>query len=178
MGLRRSFKPTNLVSNGDFRYGTSGWGGINAVVDGIAEKTATAQYSSMSYELSNPTSLRGHKIYVQGKFKADSTGVSLTISDGIATTNKPHSGDNTFETKGVLRTINQSANNVYCRIQEDRPSGWTKYYADNILAIDLTALLPAELLALSDANLKAWCDANIPVWFDGTMSGGRIGGLK
>ena len=128
----------SMVTNGDFSNGTSGWTGIDAVVSGIAEKTATAQYQTIGYTTLNPTTRRGHKIYASALVKSDSVLVALTISDAISLSQTSHTGDNTFKTLSVIRTIDNSATNVYCRIQDNRASGWTKYYADNIIMIDLT----------------------------------------
>lgn len=165
-----SFPATNLVTNGDFSNGATGWIGIDSVNSGIAEKTATLQYDNISYSLANPISLRGHKLYVKAKFKADTANaIRIAISDAITQSYAYHSGSNQFETKSAILAVSMSSNAVYCRIQDTRASGWTKFYADNFICLDLTAIFgegneptaeEMDLLLLKFPNS----------WFDGTVN--------
>jgi len=130
----------NLVSNGDFTNGTTGWSGIDSVVDGIAEKTATSQYGMISFSHSNYLTLRNHIIYMCGSIKTDSTNVKLTISDSITNTSTSSIADNQFHFLSAIKTISDTSPGVYSRIQDNRSSGWTKFYVDNIYTFDLTAI--------------------------------------
>lgn len=163
---------TNLVTNGDFSNGTTGWSSIDAVNNGVAEKTNTSQYQSMSFTIANPTALRGHKVYAKALIKSDSTLVSMTISDGIALSSKHGSGINQFENLSVIHTTNVTANNVFCRIQDSRASGWTTYYADNVVMIDLTAIFGngnEPSVSEMDAILALYPNS----WFTGTENIGK-----
>lgn len=163
---------TNLVTNSDFSNGTTGWSSIDVVNNGVAEKTNTAQYQSMSFTIANPTSLRGHKVYAKALIKSDSALVSMTISDGIGLSSKHSSGSNQFESLSVIHTINVTTNNVFCRIQDSRASGWTRYYADNVIMLDLTAIFGngnEPSLSEIDAILALYPNS----WFSGTENIGK-----
>lgn len=179
MGLRRSFKPTNLVTNGNFANGTTGWKankiGTPVISENICSFTATAN-AGMLNQIISTSMVVGHKLYAFAKFAANSNLVRLYINDsGASSANTPHAGDGVMRKYSVLHTITQGTS-VRVRILDDRASGWDEVQVMEFLAINLTACLPANILALSDANLKAWCDLNIPNWFDGTLSTGVIGG--
>lgn len=184
MGLRRSFKPTNLVANGNFANGITWWEtyeiGTPVISENICSFTATVIYGMLNQIISTPIVV-GHKLYAFAKFAANSNLMRLYINDSnVSTAYTPHAGDGVMRKYSVLHTITQGTN-VRVRILDARASGWDEVQVMEFLTINLTACLPANILALSDANLKAWCDLNIPVWFDGTLGGGVIngtGGLK
>jgi hypothetical protein len=172
----------NLVTNGNFASGTTGWTGIDAVVAGVAEKTNTAQYQSISHSISNPTSLRGNKIYATAMVKADSNQVCLLISDAISLVQKVHTGNNSFQRLSVVKQIENTATAVYPRVQDNRASGFTKYYAYNFLSLDLTTIFgygneptAAEMDAIID-SLGGWWDGEKEygtetalLWWDGSL---------
>jgi hypothetical protein len=146
----------NLVTNGNFSNGTAGWTNIDAVVDGVAEKTATFQYNAGISTIPNPESRRGHIVYARGTVKSDSNKVNLNVTDGVNVSFVTHSGDNTFKQLSLIKTVSATATLLYLKIQDDRVSGWTKYYFDNCILVDLT-----ELFGVGNEPTKEWCDANI-----------------
>jgi hypothetical protein len=134
---------TNLVTNGDFRNGTTGWSGIDAIVSGIAEKTATFQYANISQSFSG-VSYRNHKIYLTAYVRADIASViMLTVSDGTYQSASYHTGDNVLRRMNTIQTIGAGCNTVYLRVQDNRANGWTKFYTKMFLALDLTAIFGA-----------------------------------
>lgn len=146
----------NLVLNGDFSNGYTNWTLVDAVVNGIAEKTATVQYAAIRQDLAVPSAFRSHKIYAAALIKADSSGVALTVTDGVLATGTAHSGSNNFERLSLIKTIDASATTLAAKVQDNRASAWTKYYCDYYMLIDLTAEF-----GVGFEPTQAWCDANI-----------------
>ena len=131
---------TNLVTNGDFSNGTTGWTATSAtgfqVVNGIAEFVATALNGRLEKNIGNISA--NEKYYASAKVKTDSSNVSLITTDltvgGLVVR---HVGNNDYQLlSGVYtQTIDK---NITIRIVDARSSGWTKIYVDNILLINLT----------------------------------------
>jgi hypothetical protein len=156
---------TNIISNGDFSKGTAGWLGIDAVVDGIAEKTATARYGAITKLLTSQKSLyAGHKLYVVSKFKASSNNVALSCNDG-ASIFASHSGSGNFEVKSLIKTVSSTPAQLTINVQDNNISDWQKFYVDYIFAVDLTATFGA-----GKEPTKEQCDQIFANWFDGTKS--------
>ncbi len=189
MGLRRSFKATNLISNGDFRHGTTGWGvnngGTLATSDNILSHTAnnSAAYPDIIQNTSTPA-VTGHKIYIVAKLLVtNAVTVSMYIalggSTGGATLNLTTIGSPTIDTwyapSGILTLTNQTGNIRFYAIH---------HYADaatangkvleirQVMAINLTTLFGA-----GNEPTAAWCNLNIPTWFDGSLAGSSMSQL-
>ena len=182
MGLRRSFKPTNLVANSNFASGyETVWSFSGAthvsLIDSVETFIATAQYGRIK-QANSFTVTENHKYYYAVEVKTDSALVKIELYAKTATAaTKSHSGSNSFERLSVIQT-GSNGTTIQLNVIDLRTSGWTNISLKKAMVLDLTAIgVSADILALSDANLKAWCDLNIPVWFDGTLSGGRFGGI-
>lgn len=163
------FPIKNLITNGDFSNGTTGWATVDAVVNGVAEKTALTQYSAMVYIISNTNLYKGRKIYAKADVKTDSSLVNITITDGITLKDKAHTGSNNFESLSVVHTVSNSATVTYFKVQDNRAGGWTKFYVDNVLAIDLTTIFGAgnePSKEEMDKILSYYPNS----WFDGTVN--------
>ncbi|MDF2820176.1 MAG: hypothetical protein K0R15_617 [Clostridiales bacterium] len=157
----------NLVTNGNFANGTTGWDGVNAIVNGIAEKTSTVQYGTIGKNIPNYSNYKTHKLYFCGLLKADSPYVAIYLNDGINQTVAPHSGSSNFERLSAIRTIDVNATNLLIKVQDNRSSAWTKFYLDYVSVIDLTATYGAG----KEPTLEQ-CDKIYENWFDGTKSVG------
>ena len=166
---------TNLVTNGDFSNGTTGWSGANAIVGEIAEKTNSVQYDSIRFYHPYHETYRGHVIFSKADVKSDSNKVMFTITDGIVQSQGYHSGSGNFETIVTIWTISNTSTTFHTRVQDNRTNNWTKYYIDNVLSIDLTSTFGAgnePTKEQMDNNLnKVWIDTtnNTPKRF--TVSG-------
>ena len=178
MGLKRSFKPTNIVTNSNFAKGTTGWttgvGSLTAANNILSIPTTAAannNYCAQSY-----TFVAGKKYYARVKARvtnADCTDMSLRASSTVFTNLVPTV--NTWYTlSGVITGANETS--IRGRHQYADSAAGRFMEVQEFIVIDLSAQLPATLLALSNAALKVWCDANIPAWFEGTLSGGSFGG--
>lgn len=164
---------SNLVINGDFSNGTTGWGVVDAtqsVSNGILTLLATAQYGFTGKTL--PTALiSGDKYFISALLKTASahTSIQLVLNDGAgqqtvacaATTNwQTVSGIITWATSGASKAI---------RVRDARASGWDNTQIDYIRLTNLTAIAK-QAATLSQA------DAMLLDYFSGTQSAvtGRV----
>lgn len=178
MGIRRNFRPTNLVTNGNFANGTTGW--VNngyatfTVTNGIATLLADSQYDVIYYNIATNVGV-GVKFYACAYLMAGAANaLKIMINDSeVSSSSATHTGSGTFERVSVIHT-STAGTVIRVKVQDFRPSNWDNVYVKEVFAIDLTALFGA-----GNEPTKAWCDLNIPNWFDGTLSGGkRIGGVR
>ena len=136
------FNATNLVTNGDFSGGTTGWtytsGSISAS-DGVLAVTPTAQYGSGRQTIANHTSYRGHKLYAMMSSKVDSLSVSLQVNDGASGTNFNHTIVGAYEKISTIHTVSQTSSTLVFVLQDTRASGWTSSYINYAMVVDLTA---------------------------------------
>jgi len=143
---------SNLITNGDFSNGTTGWTGITAIVSGRASKLATSQYASMNQTV---TTIIGHIYY----FKAYVEGTTNNYF-GWAGSGKflPVNG-----VQMISRNYTAGATSMLFVGGDARASGWTTFYMDDYMVIDLTAKFGA-----GNEPTAAQMDALLPNWFDGT----------
>lgn len=183
MGLRRSFKPTNILINSNFTLDSNSDGladnltavtaGTFSLSNGVQSFTATALNGNLAF---TPTVVNGHKYYGVGWIKASGSPVRLRLAGNVTAIEITHSGSGNFERLSVVTVA--TANGVTnLKANDARASNWNQIQIKEFILIDLTTILPPDILALSDANLKVWCDLNIPTWFDSTMSGGSMSGM-
>ncbi len=159
---------TNLITNGDFSSGTTGWVGIGAVVGGVAEYTAVAQYGSFYFPLPNPTALRNHQLYVRALVNTQATNAGLNVTDGITATSAYPTVSNTMQQVSLVKTVGATATLIYVKLADNRTSGWTKMFADNFLCLDLTALYGAgnePTKSEMDTIMSQFSNS----WFNGTQ---------
>jgi len=186
MGLRRSFKPTNLVINSDFSKGTTGWVpsgstiqasnnimsiiGNGSVVSPGAVKTLATPYVS------------GKKIFIKCNFRvtnSSSDRLATILFDGVnyylGPTQTVITANTWYALSGII-TLMAGGSSVDIMLQHryiDAATANGKVMeVQEVMAIDLTARFGAGL----EPDL-AWCDNNIPAWFDGTLGGGSFGGI-
>jgi hypothetical protein len=190
VGLRRSFKPTNIVTEGNFPSAT-GWSATNSTLSANNNTLSDTCNGTGTYgtcnQITTTAVASGKKVYIKALIKVTNVscgnirlqitgstgGVTVTLKDisspvngtqyslsGIVTFNETYSG-NVRVTGTHVYADAATANGKVMEVQE-------------VMGIDISTL-PAEIQAMSDANIKAFCDT-IP-WFDGTMSGGVMGGI-
>jgi hypothetical protein len=170
---------TQLVSNGDFSNGTTGWTPINigtpTVTNGIYTFTATAQFGRTQVT-TNTLSLYGSqndKMYVVSKLKSTVTAnnqVSFSVNDGVSETNIFYTTamSGAFTLLSGIRTISSTATLFSPRIYDNRTSGWTQIDVDYIYAFNISTLISNKQYSplysttfdlMSDAQIKAQMDA-------------------
>lgn len=150
----------NLVTNGNFANGATGWGAIFANIL-LTEKNILQFIASgangRAKQGNTNEQLVGHKIYRSGLIKATSNLVG--IGEGSASS-KSHSGNGMFERLSYISTW--ASFSIAIAVVDTRTSGWDTIYVSNLIAIDLTATFGAG----KEPNL-ATCDALFAEWFDG-----------
>jgi len=139
----------NLVVNGDFRNGTSGWNIPNSTNfttnSGTGSFVATGQWGNVNNRVSL---IAGHVYYASADIKADTTNVIKLLlqndAGGSVTASADYTNVNNFQHlsgTGVASATNIT--NAYLAIVDYRPSGWTTVYCKNNEVIDLTAIFGA-----------------------------------
>jgi hypothetical protein len=156
---------TNLVTNGDFSDGTTGWSSINAnisVVSGELNISVTALGGDARKTLSVGV---GKKIYVACKMKTSSPDARLTVYDTVESY-AYYAESGSYEYLSLIRTT--TASNLIILLR-DYSSPGNIVYVDNVLALDLTAL---GLEWATAEQIDSWLKDYDPVkkWFDGTKT--------
>ncbi|MBS1968656.1 MAG: BppU family phage baseplate upper protein [Bdellovibrionales bacterium] len=128
-------KPKNVITNGDFANGTTGWLTNNAsisVVNGRLQVLATAQYGGADTSAFNTVS--GHKYYVSALVDGL---IGLTrmfvigFAEPLASVTKTGG-----ERLSLLFTANNTTHKV--RFYDNATSGWTNFFLDKVVILDLT----------------------------------------
>lgn len=157
---------TNLVTNGDFSDGSTGWTAANAtfsVVAGEGVMLASAAGGGVSATIEGLTS--GRSYYFAAKVKSTSSSVRLQFS----TTTVSHSGNGQYARISEVHVATGPWHTL--SLIDSRSSGWNNVYVDNIIAIDLTAAFSAgnePTAAQMDAYMA---DRYAGSWFSGTAIG-------
>ena len=160
---------TNIVTNGDFSNGTTGWSGIDAIVGGVAEKTPTATYQAIQQSNGNFSLYAGKKIYVAALIKTTSPTLRLSLSDGVLNSEVPVNYDGVYAIRSMVKQMATATTACIVKVYDIGVSGWSKFYVDNILAIDLTATFGKgnePTTEQMDGILAKFTNS----WFDGTKN--------
>lgn len=146
--LREVFEGGNLVVNGDFSNGATGWTAILAtqsIVDDIHNLLANTVNGRYFQQL---TLNVGDVVYRFAKVKSTSNLVGLADGGGRL---KNHSGSGNYEILTHQRT--ETLVNRYVGIVDDRTSGWDTVYTQYIGAINQKSL---GISALTLAQMDYW----------------------
>lgn len=156
---------SNLLSNGDFSNGTTGWSLSNvtaSVTDGEVTSTATASNGNIA-QLEPLTA--GNIYYLAVYAKNDSTSVTHRLYDGstfIILINA--TANSTYTWYSGRATSANTANGTIQFNRDGRTSAWTAQYAKDVILIDLTATYGAgnePSKEEMDARIqKLWLDTN------------------
>lgn len=133
VSLSNRLSATNLITNGDFSDGKTGWSALFGVISAtgdVLSLTASAQYGRSQATL--PSSCQGHKVYRAAMIKANSPLVYLGRGSGLG---KAHSGGGSYE---HLSFMQSSENVLATSIIDMRTSGWDLINVKYVISIDLT----------------------------------------
>jgi len=157
----------NIVSNGDFHAGLTGWtntGSTVAASNGEGISMATAIYGGLSYiTMSSAASVKGHKLYASCYFKTDNANNFMCfLNDGTVQQVVHHpTNDNTYKYLSARATISVNATALYSKTQDSRTADWTECRIKNLITIDLTAQYGA-----GNEPTKAQCDVLFATWYN------------
>ena len=155
---------TNLVTNGNFSNGASGWVAFNLTTT-VAQNEATLLASSSASMLYRniPATVNG-KLYVSALVKSTSNLVGINLYGGLGV---KHSGSGNYERLSQVITPTLAAWQI--GIKDTRASGYDNVYVKNYLTIDLTATFGAgnePTVEQMDAIMAKFENS----WFDGTKN--------
>ena len=133
----------NLVTNGDFSQGSTGWS-VHNIPGGVFannEFVGTATVSGAKITDSGIPFTSGHKYYMRAYIKADSTAVFVFSYDGVNSFYAYNNGSGNYAlTSGVFTSGNTTSNTgQFQMVREGRSSGWTEIRAKQGMLVDLTA---------------------------------------
>lgn len=162
----------NLITNGDFSNGTTGWTAYNSTISSTSNTLsfiATVKYG-YAFKPFTPVvqDLVNHKIYYSAQVKTTKTSVAIALfrinQQTIGSTFS--NGLNTFQRLSNVATIASTANTNYAfGITDNAPSAFASVEAKNFIALDLTVIFGAgnePTKEVMDAYLVQLPDS----WFD------------
>lgn len=162
----------NLISNGNFANGTTGWlgaqGAILSAANNELSETAVTQYDGAIQSIST-TQFNGHKVYFAADVKLDNGNTYLIFNDGLDQAMLAPTTYNAYQKLSSIWTVNVNAAYVFIKLQDNRASAWTTQYMKNAIVIDLTATFGAgnePSVAEMDRLLAKFPNG----WFDGTVN--------
>ena len=159
---------TNLVTNGDFSNGSTGWSNVDAVVNGVAEKTAVASWQTISQSAMIGVGV-GDKYYLSANIKTPAQTIYLQLQEGVSPFFSHYivAKPSTEMQRNSVVFTNEISGSARVLISDSAPSGWQKYYVDNVSLINLTATFGAgnePTVAQMDRLLTQFPSS----WFNGT----------
>ncbi|NJD04666.1 MAG: hypothetical protein FIA99_19175, partial [Ruminiclostridium sp.] len=177
---------TNIVANGNFANGTTGWTpayGVLSTANNILSVTANGtNYYVRSDETTSSPIIAGHKYYAQAKMRITNSsclriGISIDGSTGgiDAYTYQESPAPNQWYLISTIYTTTDHTGNVLIRLRETYPDAATAngkvMEVKEVMAIDLTSRFGA-----GNEPDAATCASRYANWFDGTKStlGGRV----
>lgn len=152
-----------VLTNGDFSNGTTGWSSSNAtgftVSDGVATFTATAKNGRLQRGSNSSVTTAGHKYLVSAEVKATS-GASMQLIGYDSSQNVDFTGTGAFVRVCDIMSATSTGNVSYFpRIVDIRSSGWDAVYVKNVFAVDLTQMFGSTvadyIYSLEQANAGA-----------------------
>lgn len=156
LDARTEFEMKNLVANGDFSNGATGWNASTVVVGGRGSRTSTAQYQAIEQPIKTVV---GNKYYAAALVEATT---DHYLKFGTGTDQKPKS--TSYQRLSLITTA--AVSEIPLQIGDGRASDWTPYYVDDILVINLTQTFGAgkePTLAEMDRLMARFPNS----WFDG-----------
>ena len=164
---------TNLVTNGDFSNGTTGWSKSRAnfsIINGVAQVSATAKDGNIA--CFGLHTYENHAYYCSAIVMANTTLVQLKLELSVSPwsffMNKFVSNTGSANRISFVTGKNlPDTYNVDLTVQDLRTSGWDTFTVDNVAMIDLTAAFGAgkePTAAQMDAIMEQFTSS----WFDGS----------
>ena len=154
---------TNLIENGDFSDGTSGWSTESSnivVVDGILELNPVqqwGQFSSTAFQINVD-----NKYYVSAKVKSPTR---LHVGWLKIAVEPRTSGSNMWETHSAIYVSSTNSNNGNFGFIDSSTSDFKTSYFDDLSVINLT-----ETFGAGNEPTKEQCDVIFSNYFEGTQS--------
>lgn len=164
-----------IVINGDFSAGMTGWSVYGGFTPTVANKeisfTVLSQYGAI---YNNLAGLRvGDKIYCSVIFKANSALVKATVRQRLAPYNQivtlAHSASGEYIKKSAIATLTDLTSAYSLEVRDERASDWAEIKVKEAKVVNLTAIAKhAATLSQADAMLLDY--------FSGTQSAvtGRV----
>jgi uncharacterized repeat protein (TIGR02543 family) len=158
-----TLQASQLVTNGDFSDGTTGWSLISvtgSVLNGIYSFTATETNGRLVQSISIT---QNDKIYYNSRIKTNSNNVKVA-TDGINLV--AHTGSGNFENLSKIATITYGS--VFqLQIRDFRTSAWTEIQVDYAYVFNISTLISNKQYSpISNTTFDLMTDAQIKTQMD------------
>jgi hypothetical protein len=157
--LNQVFRDGQLIANGNFNLGTSGYTVITlsgTVSDGIYNATATAQFGRVITSTLAPS---GVVLYSITRFRVSAATNTVVFITNNPTTLQYHNVPGTFQFFSNLKTTTATLQNT--RIEDTRTSGFSLIEIDFIYFYNITFLgLTSLTLNQLDGYFRLWYENN------------------
>jgi len=141
-----SYSLTNLVSNGDFSNGTTGWTTSNCGINNVANEgvsLATAFTGRAIYKVPIAANNAYFAIItIKGDTNSNAIAVGDDTSYGYNATTYTAIG-NYQKLPIVILQSSSNQTKSYIALQDNRAAGWTNFYLDNLMTYNLTTPMGA-----------------------------------
>lgn len=151
-----------LVENGNFADGTTGWDTYNVTIsvsNNEAEVTLGNIYGGISQ---SPRYVVGHKYYYCSQVKTSEGERKIYISSNVNQISKSINATNTYHTLSGIASI-ISADSMFA-IEAKNGDGWSageKYYVKNVMLIDLTLIYGEGNEPTTVEEFETWLANNV-----------------
>lgn len=155
---------TNIVANGNFANGTTGWATSGANIaneSGRLAITATAQYGGGRQTI---TTVVGRTYYYTVTLEGTTDNYVLIVGIGASSKALPSNG-----THKITILFTATGTSHILQFSDSRASGWTKFWADNAMIYDLSAS-PGAGIEPTLTDLDAILAADGTNYWDGTRN--------
>lgn len=163
---------TNMITNGDFSDGTTGWSYVSATITTESGRVKVIATASGGRLLKTITVTSGHQYYLAADVQAyDPARIRLR---GVAGTSDVRVYPTTTDSEHLSLVVTADGTSLTVRLDDTGTSGWDYYYGDNFILVDLTSAFGAgnepTATEMDDILNNSFSD----VWFDGTAVGDII----
>lgn len=135
----------NMLLNWNFIGRTSKWTASSLSGFSVDDETKTAgilanaQHGYIKQNIADYEKHKNHKLFMRAKIKSTSSSAGIYIVDSQSSDSAFHTGSGTYENICVIRTVNENADWLEVRLQDDRTGSWDMISVYEVILIDLTA---------------------------------------
>lgn|GEM_PF-5491911 len=136
----------NLIVNGDFSNGTTGWTPSATTLVASNNEcyfTAAAQYGGPIQFIANYSNYKSHNLYYAVFAKVDSSSVYFVLNDGLGQSIVNASTFGSYARLSGIWNVNSNGTILYTKLQDSRSSAWTTNYVKYWVVFDLTSAFGA-----------------------------------
>jgi len=135
----------NLVTNGDFSQGATGWmsSAPLTVSNNECYFTVISQHDGPAQYIPNYVNYKSHKLYYAASVKVNSNPVYLILNDALSQSTITSASFESYARLSGVWTINPGTTGIYAKLQDSRSTGWSTNYIKYWATVDITSAFGA-----------------------------------